>query len=204
MKILSLILLSSSLTNAIYEIISSAGRCTKLLDFDGITSKNLVLRNYDSSILINCKDVKAFKELFPLAGDSFAIIKNLDEYQYILCKYIPELNDSNFYKLKFQKIRIIIFLIFKYMSDLLLNLSKKNKRNLSLLEKLNKMGNSLLLEISDIILKYREDQPKFNSEVLDKNNFTNNLKLKLNYFTLFEIKENTIDNTLCSMYGIGI
>lgn len=193
----------TSLDNAILQTVSNTNACAKLLDSDGITTKNLVLRNYDNSILINCKDVKKFKEIYPLTGVSFAIIKNLDEYQYILCKYIPEIKDSDFYKIKFQKIRILIYVFFKHLSHVLINLTSKNKRNTMILDKMNKLGNSLLLEISEMILEYRQQVLHTDiAKTSNINNFLQKIKLKNDYFISFEIQEKSVDNVLFSMYGI--
>ena len=47
-----------------------------------------------------------------MAGLALTLVKNFDEYQYIICNYVPQLSDNNIYKIKFQKVRILVFLFY--------------------------------------------------------------------------------------------
>src|SRR5690242_5172060 len=111
------------MTNMINEIISNivlySKNCSKLLEYDGISSRVFLLKGFDSKKLIYIKDVKILRNTIPSTGLALTLIKNLDEYQYIICNYVPRLNDDNIFKIKFQKIRILVFLFFYRLSQML-------------------------------------------------------------------------------------
>lgn len=190
-------ILTESIHSLVTKSIVSSTSCKKFLASDGISSNNLLLRDQSGKVLLNCKNVNALKGKIDGIGVSFAITKNLDEYQFLLCKYIPTLPDHNVFKLKFQKIRLLIILFINKMVDTLL----KPKINSKVLADLNRHGNAILLEVSELTHEYRESDKddnvsySFNSKNADK------INLKMDYFNLFEATEIQINRILLSIYG---
>jgi hypothetical protein len=192
------------MTNMINEIISNivlySKNCSKLLEFDGISSRVFLLKGFNNKKLIYIKDVKILRNTTPSAGLALTLIKNLDEYQFIICNYVPRLNDDNIFKIKFQKIRILVFLFFYRLSQMLME--KKISENLDMWIK---EANSLLVEVSQLILEFREYLQ--NSAVNNSNSdlsLINNVRLKKEYFNFFNLDEKTIDKEIFSIYGIDI
>jgi hypothetical protein len=192
------------MTNMINEIISNiviySQNCSKLLEYDGISSRVFLLKGFDNKRLIHIKDVKILRNTIPSAGLALTLIKNFDEYQFIICNYIPRLNDDNIFKIKFQKIRILVFLFFYRLSQML-----TEKKISETLDIWIKEANSLLVEVSQLILEFREYLQ--NSAVNNSNSdlsLINKVKLKNDYFSFFNLDEKTIDKEIFSIYGIDI
>jgi hypothetical protein len=195
--------MNSLLDDVISNVVLSSKTCNRYLESDGISSRVFLLKSFDNKKLINYKDVKILRNKIPSVGVAITIVKNFDEYQYILCDYVPKLNDNNFYKIKFQKIRILIFLFFKSLSTFLI----ENRDNNILTEWIRE-ANSLLMETSQIILDYREtlrnSDDKSTSSATAINTLPKNDKLKRDYFNYFGSSEEKIDELLYSIYGIKI
>ena len=189
--------MTESLYSLVTKSIISSTSCKKFLASDGISSNNLLLKDQSGKVLLNCKNVNALKGKIDGIGVSFAITKNLDEYQFLLCKYIPTLPDHNVFKLKFQKMRLLIILFINKMVDVLL----QPKINTKVLADLNKHGNAILLDVSELTHEYRENDKydnviyNFNSKNADK------INLKMDYFIKFETTEIQINKILLSIYG---
>jgi hypothetical protein len=181
------------------SVISSTS-CKKFLASDGISSSNLLLKDQSGKVLLSCKNVNALKGKIDGIGVSFAITKNLDEYQFLICKYIPTLPDHNVFKLKFQKVRLLIIMFINKMVDVLL----QPKINSKVLADLNKHGNAILLEVSELTHEFRErdtdDSVKY---ILNKENM-NIINLKMDYFIQFDATEIQINRILLSIYGYDI
>jgi hypothetical protein len=190
--------MNSLIDDIFSNVVLSSKSCSKLLENDGISSRIFLLRGFDNKKIINFKDVKTLRNKIPSSGLAITIVKNFDEYQYIICNYIPKLNDNNFFKIKFQKIRILIFLFFYSFSKIIVDKGPYT------MDEWIKEANSLLMETSQIILDYREsiknaDSPSLNStQILNQND-----KLKKDYFNYFEMSEDKIDKILYSIYGIN-
>ena len=195
--------MNSLIDDVISNVVLSSKTCNKYLESDGISSRVFLLKSFDNKKLINYKDVKILRNKIPSVGLAITIVKNFDEYQYILCDYVPKLNDNNFYKIKFQKIRILIFLFFKSLSTFLIENADNN-----ILTEWIKEANSLLMETSQIILDYREtlrnSDGKITSSATAINTLPKNDKLKRDYFNYFGSSEEKIDELLYSIYGIKI
>ena len=195
--------MNSLIDDVISNVVLSSKTCNKFLESDGISSRVFLLKSFDNKKLINYKDVKILRNKIPSVGLAITIVKNFDEYQYILCDYVPKLNDNNFYKIKFQKIRILIFLFFKSLSTFLI----ENMDNNILTEWIRE-ANSLLMETSQIILDYREtlrnSDGKSISSTTTIDTLPKNDKLKRDYFNYFGTSEEKIDELLYSIYGIKI
>jgi hypothetical protein len=195
--------MNSLIDDVISNVVLSSKTCNRYLESDGISSRVFLLKSFDNKKLINYKDVKILRNKIPSVGVAITIVKNFDEYQYILCDYVPKLNDNNFYKIKFQKIRILIFLFFKSLSTFLI----ENRDN-NILTEWIKEANSLLMETSQIILDYREtlrnSDDKSTSSATAINTLHKNDKLKRDYFNYFGSSEEKINELLYSIYGIKI
>ena len=193
--------MTESLTESMHSFISksviSSTPCKKFLASDGISSNNLLLKDQTGKVLLNCKNVNVIKGKIDGIGISFAITKNLDEYQFLICKYIPALPDHDIFKLKFQKMRLLITMFINKMVDMLL----QPKINSKVLADLNKHGNAILLEVSELTHEYRErdkdDRVKY---ILNKKNM-NMINLKMDYFIQFGATEIQINRILLSIYG---
>ena len=197
--------MTESLTESMHSFISksviSSTSCKKFLTSDGISSNNLLLKDQTGKVLLNCKNVNALKGKVDGIGISFAITKNLDEYQFLICKYIPALADNDVFKLKFQKVRLLITMFINRMVDVLL----QPKINSKVLADLNKHGNAILLEVSELTHEYRErdnddDSVKY---ILNKKNM-DLINLKMDYFIQFDATEIQINRILLSIYGYDI
>jgi hypothetical protein len=196
--------MTESLTESMHSFISksviSSTPCKKFLTFDGISSNNLLLKDQKGKVLLNCKNVNTLKGKIDGVGISFAITKNLDEYQFLLCKYIPTLPDHDVFKLKFQKVRLLITMFINKMVDVLLQ-PKINSKDLA---DLNKHGNAILLEVSELTHEYRErDKDDSVKYILNKKNM-DILNLKMDYFIKFDATEIQINRILLSIYGYDI
>ena len=156
------------------------------------------LRGFDNRKLISLRDVRTLKNSVPRLGTSINIVKNLDEYLYIVCNYVPNINDSNFFKIKFQKIRVLIHLLFNRLSKILSETTNPDDLNEWIGE-----SNSLLVETSDLVLEYRESLKNEKNGDPDKN-FEQNVKLNREYFSYFGMKEESMDAALYSIYGIVV
>ena len=190
------------INDVITNVVLSSKPCYRFLENDGISTRFFLLRDFDNKKkLIYFKDVMALRNNVPKAGIAITIVKNFDEYQHIICSYVPKLNDNNFYKIKFQKIRILIYLFFHSVSKILTDDNDQN-----VLDDWIKESNSLLKETSELILDYRESSNNGNNygvESLNKS-LIQKVKLKQDYFNYFNMSEEKIDRTLFSIYGIEI
>jgi hypothetical protein len=191
------------MTNMINEIISnvmlSSSNCYKFSEYDGISSRTFLLKGFDKKKLIYIKDVKPLRNTIPSSGLALTLVKNLDEYQYIACNYIPQLNDDNIFKIKFQKIRILIILFFYRLSQILI------EKNVSdILDTWIKEATSLLTEISQLVLEFRENKKSITNNLNSDHFEIKNIKLKKDYYSFFKLDEKMIDKELFSIYGINI
>lgn len=195
---------TESLTESMHSLVSksviSSTTCKKFLDSDGISSNNLLLKDQSGKVLLNCKNVNALKGKIDGIGVSFAITKNLDEYQFLICKYIPTLPDHDVFKLKFQKMRLLIILFINKMVDVLL----QPKINSKVLAELNKHGNAILLEVSELTHEYRERDKDDSVTYSFNNKNTDKINLKMDYFIQFDATEIQINRILLSIYGFDI
>jgi hypothetical protein len=192
--------MDSLINDILSNVVLSSKSCSKFLENDGISSRIFLLRGFDNKKIINFKDVKTLRNNIPSSGLAITIVKNFDEYQYIICNYIPKLNDNNLFKIKFQKIRILIFLFFYSFSKILVDITGPPA-----LDEWIREANSLLVETSQIILDYRESIKNGDANSLNSNQILNqNDKLKKDYFNYFEMSEDKIDKILYSIYSINI
>ncbi|MBA3978028.1 MAG: hypothetical protein H0X50_07555 [Nitrosopumilus sp.] len=190
--------MTNSLINSIISnVVLSSKPCSKLLESDGISSKIFILRDYDNKKLVSFKDVRPMRNNVPELGKAINITKNLDEYLYIICNYVPNINDNNFFKIKFQKIRILIHLFFNGFSKIISEYINPDSLN-----EWTRESNLLLMETSDLVLEYR-DSLKDERDIQPIGDFDQQVKLKRDYFNYFGMKEDNLDTALYSIYGIA-
>ena len=190
------------INDVISNIVLSPKPCSRLLENDGISTRFFSLRDIDNKKkLIYVKDVTVLRSNVPKAGLAITIVKNFDEYQHIICNYVPKLNDNDFYKIKFQKIRILIYLFFHSISKILTDANDQN-----VLDDWIRESNSLLKETSELVLDYRESSNNGNNNSVESLNeiLIQKVKLKQDYFSYFDMEEEKIDRTLYSIYGLEI
>lgn len=181
------------------QIILSTGPCDRLLEYDGITSNRLVLREHTGKLILSCKNVPTLKEKICGLGNSITIIKNLDEYQYLICKYIPNLSNKSIFKFKFQKIRLLIFLfIHKFTKTLV----QKNHQISDILDRLNKSGNNILKETSELIQVYREASNTKGFDIDKSKDIESQINLNNDHFVYFDHTESEINKILFRIYSL--
>lgn len=181
-------------------VLSNPKPCDKQLEYDGISSNRLILRDQTGKLLLSIKNVPTLKDKLPGLGNSITIIKNFDEYQYLLCQYVPKLSDHTIWKYKFQKIRLLIHLYFTKLTEFLKNIhSGKEVENP--MNDLNKVGNDIILEISELNQLFRETLPADVPKIDIKKDMNNQINLKKNHFEIFQINEQDVNRILLSYYG---
>jgi len=189
--------LTESMRSFISKSVISSATCKKYLASDGISSNNLLLKDQTGKVLLNCKNVNVIKGKIDGIGVSFAITKNLDEYQFLICKYIPALPDQDIFKIKFQKMRLLITMFINKMVDVLL----QPKINSKALVDLNKHGNAILFEVSELTHEFRDrDKDDAVKYLLNEENM-DMINLKMDYFIQFGATEIQINKILLSIYG---
>ena len=179
----------------------SSKPCKKVLEYDGIVSNRLVIREQSGKLMLNCKNVPALKEKISGLGNSITIIKNLDEYQFLICKYIPILSDQNIFKFKFQKVRLLIFL---FISKFTITLIENKTQSSSMLYDLNKSGNGILKETSELIQLFRSTLTIEKLNIDKSRNLEDQINLQNDYFIDFDHNESEVNKILFSIYGINI
>ena len=141
------------------------------------------------------------KEKISGLGNSITIIKNLDEYQFLICKYIPILSDQNIFKFKFQKVRVLIFL---FISKFTITLIENKTQSSSMLYDLNKSGNGILKETSELIQLFRSTLTIEKLNIDKSRNLEDQINLQNDYFIDFDHNESEVNKILFSIYGINI
>ena len=182
----------------ISNVVLSSKPCSRLLESDGISSKIFTLRGFDNRKLIGLKDVRPLKNSVPRLGTAINIVKNLDEYLYIVCNYVPNIHDRNFFKIKFQKMRVLIHLLFNRLSKILLEAANPDD-----LDEWIGESNPLLVETSDLVLEYRDSLKNEKNSESDEN-FEQRVKMNRDYFSYFGMRKESMDVVLYSIYGIVV
>lgn len=193
--------MSQSFHLFVSKIIVSSGPCRKLLEYDGIGSNRLVVREQTGKLMLSCKNVPALKDKISGLGISITLIKNLDEYQFLICKFIPNLSDQNTFKFKFQKIRLLIFLFaYKFTNILIENKGQIYKS----LGTLNRSGNGILQETSELLQVFREATVVESFNINTSENIETQINLKMDHFIHFDHTESEINKILLSIYGFNL
>ena len=197
-------MLSSLVQLIIYKNITSGIKCTKVLAEDGITSKELVISQLDGLSREMSVNINLFRGKYPNITRTASIAKNLDEYQFLVCREISSIPDFDPLKIQLQKYRVGVIAAFAKLVAIL-----EDADNLSAeLEKWNSFANSLLVETSETLLKARNKMKKKEGHNNDSNSSDQfqagysqqNLRIKeaLNFFG---VPENDIDEELIRVYS---
>src|SRR6187551_2491216 len=91
----------------IQKYIINDAKCCKFMSKDGITTQELAIEKVDGifdSIQMNVRP----ESTLPFIVRACGILKNLDDYQYIVCSEVRGIPDSNSFKKIFQKYRVTI------------------------------------------------------------------------------------------------
>jgi hypothetical protein len=197
-------MLSSLVQQIIYKYITSGIKCTKVLAEDGITSKELVISQLDGLSREISVNINLLRGKYPNITRTASIAKNLDEYQFLVCREISSIPDFDPLKIQLQKYRVGVIAAFAKLVAIL-----EDADNLSAeLEKWNSFANSLLVETSETLLKARNKMKKkegHNNDVNSSDQFQagysqQNLRIKeaLNFFG---VPENDIHEELIRVYS---
>ena len=197
-------MLSSLVQQIIYRYITSGIKCTKVLAEDGITSKELVISQLDGLSREMSVNINLLRGKYPNITRTASIAKNLDEYQFLVCREISSIPDFDPLKIQLQKYRVGVIAAFAKLVAIL-----EDADNLSAeLEKWNSFANSLLVETSETLLKARNKMKKKEGHNNDSNSSDQfqagysqqNLRIKeaLNFFG---VPENDIDEELIRVYS---
>ena len=177
-------LTSLILNNCLYKY--DIKNCYKLIIKDGIASDFFLIGKYANIFDAIEFHTVLLRKTIPSIGESISIIKNLDYYQDLICRTIPNLADNNPLKIILQKLRILIIGAFSKLSRLICCLDKKG------IEDWNKISGSLLEIVSTIIVSYRSNNGLENHQsTLDK---------ATSFFIFFALDLERIDDALKDLY----
>lgn len=177
-------LTSLILNNCLYKY--DIKNCYKLIIKDGIASDFFLIGKYANIFDAFEFHTVLLRKTIPSIGESISIIKNLDYYQDLICKSIPNLADNNPLKIILQKLRILIIGAFSKLSRLICCLDKKG------IEDWNKISGSLLEIVSTTIVSYRSNNVlKNHQSALDK---------ATSFFIFFGLDLERIDDALKDLY----
>jgi hypothetical protein len=197
-------MLSSLVQQIIYKYITSGIKCTKVLAEDGITSKELVISQLDGLSREMSVNINLLRGKYPNITRTASISKNLDEYQFLVCREISSIPDFDPLKIQLQKYRVGVIAAFAKLVAIL-----EDADNLSAeLEKWNSFANSLLVETSETLLKARNKMKKKEGRNNDSNSSDQfqagysqqNLRIK-EAFNFFGVPEKEIDEELIRVYS---
>ncbi|HZI70124.1 MAG TPA: hypothetical protein VFD60_03080 [Nitrososphaeraceae archaeon] len=158
-------------------------KCHKLVSKDGITTQDLVIDKVGGLFEGIQVNTKTERSSLPSIGISLGIMKNLDQYQYIVCSEIRSIPDANPYKNELQKYRIAIIASFAKLVPILQSRSDKDLKNW------NYFAQILLTQISELLVKERTNPNKYGKSDSDSAPFD-----------YFDVPEKEVDNILQSIY----
>ncbi len=200
-------MLSSLVQRIIYKYITSGIKCTKVLAEDGITTKELVISQLDGLSREMSVNINLFRGKYPNITRMASIAKNLDEYQFLVCREISSIPDFDPMKIQLQKYRVGVIAAFAKLVAIL-----EDVDNLSAeLEKWNSFANSLLVETSETLLKARNKMKKKEGNNNDVNSSNSSDQFQAGYsqqnlrikeaLNFFGVPEKEIDEELIRVYS---
>jgi hypothetical protein len=166
--------------------ITNDRKCHKLLSSDGITSPVLTIDKVEGLFEGITVNVKFHKTKFASIGNTSSLAKNLDEYQYIVCREIRSVPDINPYKKDLQKYRVLIISAFVKLIPMLTSLSSDKN-----LQEWNRFAQILLTQVSETLVKARVNHEKYDGT---------NSKLMGSAFDFFGVPEEEVDRFIQSVY----
>ena len=111
-------MLSSLVQRIIYKYITSGIKCAKILAEDGITTKELVISQLDGLSREMSVNINLLLGKYPNITRTASIAKNLDEYQFLVCREISSIPDFDPLKIQLQKYRVGVIAAFAKLVDL--------------------------------------------------------------------------------------
>jgi hypothetical protein len=166
--------------------ITNDRKCHRLLSNDGITSPVLTINKVEGLLEGITVNVKFQKTRFASIGSTSSLAKNLDEYQYIVCREIRSIPDINPYKKDLQKYRVLIISAFEKLIPMLASLSSDQN-----LREWNRFAQILLTQVSETLVKARAKNETYEG--------TNSILLT-SAFAFFGVQEEEVDRFIESVY----
>ncbi len=177
--------------------ITNDRKCHKLLSNDGITSPVLTIEKVEGLFEGTTVNVKFQKTRFASIGSTSSLAKNLDEYQYIVCREIRSIPDINPYKKDLQKYRVLIISAFAKLIPMLASLSSDKN-----LQEWNRFAQILLTQVSETLVKARVNHERYdgtNSKLMNSTSLS-----KKNQITdvceFLDISEQEMDKLLEELF----
>jgi hypothetical protein len=174
--------------------ITNDRKCHKLLSNDGITSPVLTIDKAERLFEGITVNVKFQKTRFASIGNTSSLAKNLDEYQYIVCREIRSIPDINPYKKDLQKYRVLIISVFAKLIPMLTSLSSDTH-----LQEWNRFAQILLTQVSETLVKARVNHDGTNSKPMDSMALSKQNQIK-DVCKFLDITEQGLDNLLEELY----
>ncbi|GEM_PF-491032 len=175
-----------SLVNLIVNRHLSMSGCQRMLSSDGITSSVLAIRGIAGVFEGISLDMRSARKQNVSFGECASTAKNLDEYQFRICTYVPLVADTNPSKIQLQKYRIAIISAFAKLSSILVTGKTQS------LAEWNSIAKMLLVDASDTYTKASSGagyQPLQLAQMTPES------------YHFFGITESQIDSALDRMYG---
>jgi hypothetical protein len=168
--------------NVIVSRLLTNSGCNKILARDGIATSELSIKGVHNIFDSISVDVRRIRKDIPAIGETASAAKNLDEYQFLICSFIPWLPDSNPFKLQLQKYRIVIVASFVKLATILKEIRPDT------LTQWNKYAKLLLEETSNVYVNAKSNT---NLEITSHREV----------FEFFGVPGDKIDAVLRDMYG---
>jgi hypothetical protein len=163
-----------------YTVISQT-KCTKFLERDGIAVPEFTINTFAGVFERLSIDARAAKKNSSMFGKIFSIAKNLDEYQYKICKQVPSMTDSPV-KVMLQKHRIAIAAAFAKLVYAI-------REDQDALAAWAEHAYLLLVEVSDTHTAVTANTPYLQEKKIGE------------LLAFFGLIETEVDNVLYSAYG---
>jgi hypothetical protein len=177
--------------------ITNDRKCHKLLSNDGITSQILTIDKVGGLFEGITVNVKFQKTRFASIGSTSSLAKNLDEYQYIVCREIRSIPDNNPYKKDLQKYRVLIISAFAKLIPMLTSLSSDKN-----LQEWNRFAQILLTQVSETLAKARVNHERYdgtNSRLMNSTALSKQNQIK-DVCKFLDISEQEMDKLLEDLY----
>lgn len=166
--------------------LQSSHLCKKFLIKDGITSSYFEIETNPGFFTKNRYDIIFLKNTFQNIGESMSILKNFDYYQYLICKMLPEIADTNPFKKVFQKIRFVIICSFAKFISLL------DTKDYVTITKWNILSKKNLELVAEMVNSYRQG--------IEFSNISNGFKFEDEICIFFNLNIDKIDEELNRYY----
>lgn len=153
---------------------------------DGITSSYFEIETNPGFFTKTRYDIIFLKNTFQNIGESLSILKNFDYYQYLICKMLPEIADTNPFKKVFQRIRFVIICSFTKFISLL------ETKDYVTITKWNILSKKNLELVAEMVNSYRQG--------IEFSNISNGFKFEDEICIFFNLNIDKIDEELNRYY----